>query len=58
MRRWEPWPKLLQSRGKCVSDAFTRRAPALVDTPRDAVTAAALAATDEEDFWRRLGWRD
>ena len=46
MRRWEPWPKLLQSRGKCVSDAFTRRAPALVDTPRDAVTATALAATD------------
>ena len=46
---------VLQARGKRVSDAFTQRAPALVDAPRDAVTAAALAATDEEDFWRRLG---
>ena len=46
---------LLQARGKRVSDAFTDRAPALVDTPRDAVTAAALAADDEADFWRRLG---
>ena len=46
---------LLRARGKRVSDAFTQRAPALVDTPRDAVTAAALDATDEADFWRRLG---
>ena len=46
---------VLQARGKRVSDTFMQRAPALVDTPRDAVTAAALAATDEEDFWRRLG---
>jgi len=46
---------LLQARGKRVSDAFTERAPALVDTPRDAVTAAALAADDEAGFWRRLG---
>lgn len=46
---------LLQARGKRVSGAFTERAPALVDTPRDAVTAAALAADDEADFWRRLG---
>ncbi len=46
---------LLQARGKRVSDAFEGSAQALVDTPRDAVTAAALAATDEEDFWRRLG---
>ena len=46
---------LLQARGKRVSDAFEGSAQALVDTPRDAVTAAALAARDEEDFWRRLG---
>jgi Uma2 family endonuclease len=46
---------LLQARGKRVSDAFESSAQALVDTPRDAVTAAALAARDEEDFWRRLG---
>ena len=46
---------VLQARGKRVSDTFMQRAPALVDTPRDAVTAAALAATDEGDFWRRLG---
>ena len=45
---------LLRARGKRVSDTFTQRATALVDAPRDAVTAAALAATDEEDFWRRL----
>jgi hypothetical protein len=38
-----------------VSDAFMERAQALVDTPRDTVTAAALAAADEADFWRRLG---
>ena len=46
---------LLQARGKQVSDAFMERAQALVDTPRDTVTAAALAAAGEEDFWRRLG---
>ena len=45
---------VLQARGKRVSDAFIERAPALVDTPRDAVTTAALAATDEADFWSRL----
>ena len=48
---------LLQARGKRVSDAFMQRAPTLVDTPRDTVTAAALAATDEADFWRRLSQR-
>ena len=45
---------LLRARGKQVSDAFAEHAPALVDAPRDAVTAAALAAADEADFWRRL----
>ena len=46
---------LLRTRGQRVSDAFMQRAPALFDMPRDTVTAAALAATDEADFWRRLG---
>jgi len=46
---------LLRARGKRVSETFTQRAPALVDTARNTVTAAALAATDEADFWRRLG---
>ena len=46
---------LLRARGWQVSDAFMERAAALVDTPRDTVTAAALAAADEADFWRRLG---
>ena len=46
---------LLRMRGKQVSDAFAEHAPTLVDAPRDAVTAAALAAADEADFWRRLG---
>ena len=48
---------LLRARGKRVSDAFMQHAPALVDMPRDTVTAAALAATDEVDFWRRLSNR-
>ena len=46
---------LLRARGWQVSDAFMKRAAALVDLPRDTVTAAALAAADEADFWRRLG---
>ncbi len=46
---------LLQARGKQVSDAFPGRARTLVDAPLDTVTAAALAAADEADFWRRLG---
>ena len=45
---------LLRARGWQVSDAFMKRAAALVDLPRDTVTAAALAAADEADFWRRL----
>ena len=45
---------LLRAREKQVSDTFIERAPILVDAPRDAVTAAALVAADEADFWRRL----
>ena len=47
---------VLRARGKQVSDdAFMKRATTLVEMPRDTVTAAALAATDEADFWSRLG---
>ena len=46
---------VLRARGKQVSDGFMERATTLADTPRDTVTAAALAATDEADFWSRLG---
>ena len=41
---------LLQARGKRVSDAFEGSAQALVDTPRDAVTAAALALPLPQNF--------
>jgi Uma2 family endonuclease len=46
---------VLRARGRQVSDAFLERATTLVEMPRDTVTAAALAATDEADFWSRLG---
>ena len=45
---------LLQVRGLSVSAAFSERAAALADAPRDAVMAAAYACADEADFWRRL----
>ena len=47
---------MLVERGIAVSEAFTARAAAVVDTPGGArMAAAALACTDEADFWRRLG---
>ena len=45
---------VLRARGMRVAAAFAGRAPALVDIPRDTVMAAAVAAADEADFWRRL----
>ena len=45
---------VLRARGLRVSDAVTARAPVLARVPRDAVMEAAVAATDEADFWRRL----
>lgn len=46
---------MLVERGLAVSESFTVRAAAIVDTPRWArMAAAALACTDESDFWRRL----
>ena len=46
---------LLRVRGLAVSPAFSERAVALCDVPRDTVMAAAYACADEADFWRRLG---
>ena len=46
---------LLRVRGLAVSPAFSERAVALRDVPRDTVMAAAYACADEADFWRRLG---
>ena len=45
---------VLRARGLAVSDAVAARAAVLAGAPRDAVMAAAVAATDEADFWRRL----
>ena len=46
---------MLRERGIAVSESFTARAAAAVDTPRGArMAAAALACTGEGDFWRRL----
>ena len=45
----------LQVRGIPVSDRFPAGLPALADVPRNALVAAALACTDEEDFRRRVG---
>ena len=46
---------MLLERGIAVSESFTARAAAAVDTPRGArMAAAALACTGEGDFWRRL----
>ena len=46
---------LLRVRGLPVSPAFSERAVALCDVPRDTVMAAAYACADEADFWLRLG---
>lgn len=45
---------VLRARGLRVSDAVAARAPVLAGVPRDTVMAAAVAATDEADFWRHL----
>ena len=46
---------MLVERGIAVSESFTARATAAVDTPRGArMAGTALACTDEKDFWRRL----
>ena len=46
---------MLRERGIAVSESFTARAAAAVDTPRGArMAAAALACTGEGDFWRLL----
>ena len=46
---------MLVERGMAVSESFTARAAAVVDTSRGArMAAAALACTGEADFWRRL----
>ena len=45
---------LLKLRGRWLSPAFPERAAGFPGMPRDAVMAAALACTDEADFWRRL----
>ncbi|MYD85426.1 MAG: hypothetical protein F4018_11710 [Acidobacteria bacterium] len=47
---------MLAERGVTVSESFTARAAKAADTPGGArMAAAALACTDEADFWRRLG---
>lgn len=47
---------MLVERGIAVSESFTARAAAVVDTPHGAgMAASALTCTDEADFWRRLG---
>lgn len=48
----------LRVRGIPVSDRFPNTADALVAVPRDALMAAALACTDEQDFRRRVGLPD
>ena len=46
---------MLVERGITVSESFTARAAAAVDTPGGArMAASALACTDEADFWQRL----
>lgn len=46
---------MLLERGIAVSESFGARAAAVVDAPHGArLAAAALACTDEADFWRRL----
>ena len=45
---------LLRVRGLSASAAFSERAAALADAPRDTVMAAAHACADEADFRRRL----
>jgi len=47
---------MLAERGIMVSESFTARAAKDVDSPGGTrMAAAALACTDEADFWRRLG---
>ncbi len=46
---------LLAERGITVSESFTARAAKDIDSPGGTrIAAAALACTDEADFWRRL----
>ena len=45
---------VLEERGIPVSESFTSRAAARVDTAGARMAAAAVACTDEADFWRRL----
>ena len=46
---------MLVERGIAVSESFTARTAAAVDTPRGArMAGAARACTDEKGFWRRL----
>ena len=47
---------MLLERGTAVSESFTARLAEIVDGARGTrMAAAALACTDEADFWRRLG---
>ena len=47
---------MLAERGVTVSESFTARAAKAADAPGGTrMAAAALACTDEADFWRRLG---
>ena len=45
---------VLAERAVPVSESFTSRAAARVDTAGARMAAAAVACTDEADFWRRL----
>ena len=48
---------MLRMRGVQVPDAFPARAQPFAAASRDALVSAALACTDEADFWRRLEMR-